>query len=197
MDAQRLPQLSLSEYVKLEEETGIRYEFHDGYVFAMAGGSINHGLISTRLIVLIGMGLLGAKRSCTVINNDVKLAIAVKNRYLYPDLSVVCGDIERSNDLREAIGNPILIVEVLSKSTAAYDRGDKLYLYRQLPSLQEYLIVEQDKPHVDLYQRDGDTWRITTITGLSSRLKLDSIEIELALADIYDKITFLPGPFIR
>lgn len=103
---------------------------------------------------------------------------------------VVCGEVSKSKKDSNAVTNPKIVVEVLSKSTATYDRGDKFFMYRQIPSLQEYVLIEQEKPQVEIYKREGDLWQITRITGLDNSLILPSIQLEVPLADIYDEVVF-------
>lgn len=125
---------SIEEYVQLEQETNTKYEYHDGKLFAMAGDTLNHSSISTRMTSELDRHL--EESNCIVFNNDAKLNIVKFNKYVYPDAMIVCGVVERSNQYPEAITNPIIIIQVLSESTAAYDRGDKFKFYRSIPSLQ-------------------------------------------------------------
>ena len=158
MEAAQKKHLSLAEYNQLEEETNQRYEYHDGEVFAMAGAATDvgdpvHGAIAGNLIRLIGNGLV--TKDCTVLTSDVKFYIPSINRSLYPDVSVVCGPSERSRQDTKALTNPILLIEVLSDGNASYDRvstagGTKFHYYSELPSLREYVLVEQH------------TWKVET-----------------------------------
>ena len=135
--------LSVQEYLKQEIESSTKYEYHDGRIYAHAGGTLNHGLISGNAQLEIGIQLKNKKGNCIPFNSDVKLFIESSNSYVYPDTMVICGAIENAQEHKDSVVNLILIVEVLSKSTADYDRGDKFYLYRQIPSFREYVLIEQ------------------------------------------------------
>ncbi|MGB3548479.1 MAG: Uma2 family endonuclease [Saprospiraceae bacterium] len=192
MDAQTLSHLSPREYVQLERDTNTKYEYHDGMVYSMAGGTANHGLVCGNVFGELRSGLLAKGSRCEVLNSEIKLSIAEGNRYLYPDTMVICGKIERSPTSIEAVTNPTLVVEVLSKSTADYDRGDKFFLYRQLPTLQQYVLVEPDRPQVDIYTRRGDLWHISRVTNMDELVSFASLGIEVPLSKLYRNIEFSP-----
>ncbi len=120
----------------------------------------------------------------------MKLNVESKNSFLYPDAMVVCGGVEKSKTEPNSITNPRVIVEVLSKTTATYDRGDKFFLYRQINSLQEYVLIEQDKPQIEVYKREADLWKITRISGLDQQLYLESLDLKLELEVIYEDVEF-------
>ncbi len=185
--AQKRQILSLQEYQQLEEETSQRYEYHNGEVFAMAGGEPKHNAICHNLHVLLG-GIL-RKKPCNVFTSDQKVHIASINRSLYPDVSVTCGPVERAEKDTRAIVNPVLLVEVLSESTAGYDRGDKFKHYSKIPTLREYVLVQQDEPSVQIYYRSSESglWQITWIDDLTQPIPLQSLEIEIPLEELYLK----------
>lgn len=185
MDAPEPDNISLEEYLAMEREMDTRYEYHDGRIFAMAGGTIQHGLISSNLLISLGGELRSRNNACRPINNDVKLHIQASNKYLYPDAMVICDEMEMSEDYPHALTNPTVIFEVLSESTEAYDRGDKFFFYKKIPSLQEYVLIEQHQPVIDVYTRKSALWRIDRIEGLDVTLHLSSLGIELSLRDIY------------
>jgi Uma2 family endonuclease len=190
MEAHRLENLSIADYIQIEKETDTKYEYHDGKIFAMAGGTVEHGLISGNIYGEMKFALRAKGSNCTPLNSDIKLYLAHANKILYPDAMVVCGEIERSDREVNAIVNPIVIVEVLSKSTESYDRGDKFYAYRQIQSLVEYVLIDQQKAQIEIYHRTGDLWKITRITGRDARCSLAALDIELSLANIYENIDF-------
>jgi Uma2 family endonuclease len=178
--------LSPEEYLAIERKAEFKSEYMDGVVYAFAGGSEQHNLIAANIIITLGAQLKG--RPCKVYPSDLKVRIPNSKRFFYPDVSVVCGQVEFADDKRDVILNPNLIVEVSSESTAAFDRGKKFLSYQQINSLQEYLLVSQDEMLVEGYARQGnDTWLYTKVTGLEGKLTLRSIECELALKDVYDK----------
>ena len=188
MEAKRLVGLTIEEYIKIEKETQTRYEYHDGSIFALAGGTVEHGLISGNVFGEIKMALRNTKDSCRPLNSEVRLRIETLNKMLYPDVMVVCGDIQKSAIDEHSITNPILIVEVLSNSTESYDRGDKFYAYRQIPSLEEYVLIDQYKALVEIYKRENDLWKITRVVGLEESVELASLKIRLDLKHIYEDV---------
>ncbi|MEM1215521.1 MAG: Uma2 family endonuclease [Bacteroidota bacterium] len=191
MEAVKLAKLTLDEYLAIERENETRYEYHNGSIYAMAGGTKNHSILGASVIRLLGNGLAEKEKNCIVFNSDMKLRILEGNRYVYPDSMVVCTNNDQEDDDQGAITNPILIVEVLSETTAGYDRGDKFYFYRQIPSLKEYLLIEQDLPQVELFTRQADdAWRIQRVRGLDSMVSLSSLGITISLADLYRNISF-------
>ena len=173
-------------YLSLEQESEIKYEFHDGFIVAMAGGSPEHSQIATNFTWAVNNALRNNNKSCISYNSDLKIQIDATRRSYYPDASVVCDKPIRSDKDNNAITNPILIVEVLSESTAAFDRGNKFAHYRQIPSLREYILISQEEATVDTYYRtDNGTWEIQTIMGLDKKVLLKSISCEISMADIY------------
>lgn len=192
MDAVRLKKYTLEEYIQLEQETDTKYEYHDGEVFAMAGGTLNHNIISGNIYSDIDNTIRKKGAACIPFNSDTKLHIERANKYFYPDAMVVCGDLERSSQYSEAITNPVVIVEVLSKSTADYDRGGKFHCYRKIKSLQEYILITQDEAVVDTYRKRGDFWVIDQhVVGLKSMLTVYALDIQLAMEDLYRNVVFV------
>ncbi|MEO1627040.1 MAG: Uma2 family endonuclease, partial [Bacteroidota bacterium] len=125
--------------------------------------------------------------ACKPITSEAKLHIKKENKYVYPDTMVICGEIERAEDNSDAISNPILIVEVLSKSTLEYDKGDKFYFYRQIPSLQEYVLIEQDRHVVEVYFKKDkmELWKISRYDGIDQAIVLQSLGITIRMQDLY------------
>ena len=183
--------LSVGDYQQLEEETQQKYEYHDGEVFAMAGADPKHNVISGNVIVVLSQAL--RNKHCHVFTSDQKIYIDSANRFLYPDAAITCGAVERSAKDTKAITNPLLVVEVLSDSTESYDRGDTFALYSQLPSLQEYVLVQQHRPAVQVHYRSTNTnvWQITWMEGLEASVLLQSVDVDLPLAELYLKTDYL------
>ncbi|MEL7222404.1 MAG: Uma2 family endonuclease [Bacteroidota bacterium] len=190
MEAKKIDHLSIKEYVNIEKERDARYEYHDGKIFAMAGGTIEHGLIGGNTYGEIKFQLRNANSKCIVINNDVKLHIEASNKFLYPDVMVVCDELERSELEKNAIVNPTLIIEVLSDSTESYDRGDKFFAYKQIKTLKEYILIDQYKAQVDIYKRKGDLWQITRVEGVENNLFISSLGIQVELKSIYEHVVW-------
>jgi Uma2 family endonuclease len=180
--------LTPDEYLAQERKAEFKSEYLDGVVYALAGASTRHNLITANIIITLGGQLKG--RPCRVYPSDLKVRVPNSNRFFYPDVSVVCGDDKFADDQRDVILNPTLLVEVSSETTTAFDHGKKFLSYQQITSLQEYLLVSQDEFLVEGYARQGnETWLYTKTTGLEGSLTLSSIECSLALADVYDKAT--------
>lgn len=176
----------------MEQESEVRHEFHDGEIFAMAGGTYNHSIIGSNTLALIHGAC--AKKSCITFNGDMKVQIS-NNKYLYPEVSVVCGPVEISKDTAHAITNPVLIAEVLSESTEGYDRGANFRFYQQLSSFREYLLIDQSSPVLTVYYlNDQDVWEMRNYMGLEAKFTLHSLGIEITLAALYLNTQDLQSP---
>lgn len=182
--------LTPQEYLAIERAAQFKSEFYNGEMFAMAGGTSQHSLIGSNLIVAVGQQLKG--RNCRVFTGDLRVMVPAAGLYTYPDASVVCGKPEFTDEHQDNLLNPVALFEVLSRSTEAYDRGAKAEFYRQIASLREYVLIAQDRPHVEVFVRDGTQWSFAEFNGLVAEFRLPSIDCELALADVYDKIEFPP-----
>ncbi|WP_295436678.1 Uma2 family endonuclease [uncultured Thiodictyon sp.] len=168
-----------------------RSEYIDGEVFAMTGAREQHNLIVTNLIGELHPQMKG--RPCRIYANDMKVRIRAANAGTYPDLVALCGEHEFLDERRDLLLNPSLIVEVLSNSTEAYDRGGKFAIYRRIPSLTEYLLVSQYRVAVELFSRGADDrWTLSEFTALDATVTLASVGCTLTLAEIYDKVDLEP-----
>lgn len=179
--------LSPEEYLAAEREAETRNEYVDGEVCPMTGASVDHSQIAINL----GHELMKQlqARPCRVLLIDLKVRLPDSRKFFYPDVTVVCGELQFHDNRRDVILNPLLIIEVLSPSTEAFDRGEKFQAYQTIESLREYLLVAQDKPAVEQYVRQADgTWTYRAVTGLESSLSLPSIECTLNLGAVYDKV---------
>lgn len=191
MSSQPIPSISPAEYLREERLSATKHEYVDGEIFAMAGGSFNHALLATRLL----SSLSGALRAtgCLALNSDLRVATgtARDDIYTYPDLSIVCGEPRFLDGNRDTLLNPVVLVEVLSPSTAAYDRGKKFERYRRIPSLQEYVLLEQDRVHAEIFTRqDDNTWVLRELNDVSAMLPLRSVSAEVPLAALYEGVEF-------
>jgi len=169
MKPKQFNHLSIKEYQALESNANLKYEFC-GNIYAEIRTQLQQN-----------------QKPCKAVTSELKLYVKDKNSFLYPDTMVVCGPLIPADEDKHAITNPILVVEVLSKSTAEYDRGEKFHLYRQLASLQEYVLIEQDKYVVEVYYKapDVDLWRISRFEGLETIIQLDSLGIHIKMSDLY------------
>ncbi len=177
---------TVKEYLAFENASEFKHEFIDGVIYDMTGGTFNHSRIKVRMTFALESQLLGS--DYTVCNSDMRVEIS-EGRHVYPDLSVVHGQPQLKDDDTTLL-NPILAVEVLSPTTADYDRSTKLRYYQSLPSLRGYLIVEQYDVQVDAYIRANDNWLHQAYSEIADVIPLDMINCELPLAEIYRGIQF-------
>ncbi|MEN9575865.1 MAG: hypothetical protein RL514_3720 [Verrucomicrobiota bacterium] len=190
--AQKAPHLTPVEYLTIERAAPTKSEFYDGETFAMAGGTAVHSLIGTNAAGEFRDKLRGKK--CVPYNADLRILVEANGLFTYPDLSVICGPLQFA-DADDTVTNPSVLVEVLSPSTEAYDRGQKFLLYRQIPSLREYLLVSQHEPLLEMFVRQADNlWVLREAAGLTAQLEIPSLEISISLAEIYAGVAFPPQP---
>lgn len=190
MSAKVKPRYSLADYLDLERTTEEKWEWFDGEIFCMSGVSPNHGLIESNFSLAFGLKL--RDRDCRIFPADVRIKTPAAPPYRYADLSVLC-----DKPLYENIGgvecvtNPEIIVEVLSPSTEAYDRGDKFTYYKSIPSFREYLLVAQHRPHLTLFVKQDDvTWSQTEVNDPNGSVWLPSLDCTIALNEIYRGVEF-------
>ena len=176
---------SFDEYVELEEMSPIKHEYLDGAVWAMAGGSPEHAAVAANVIARLSEALRG--RRCRVFSSDLRIRVGQTGLGTYPDASVICDDVELDPEDRKGHTalNPTLLVEVLSPSTEAYDRGEKLGHYKRIPSLREVVLVAHDERRLELWRRTDAGWtQLTVRTGQS--LILESLgDVALTVDDVY------------
>ena len=177
--------ISAEEYLERERAaTRERHEYIGGWVIRVSGASIEHNFIVSNLNRELGNQL--RETDCRVTTNDLRVAFPSLDKYAYPDVVVFCGEPELEEEHLDMLYNPTLLVEVLSPTTEDYDQGKKFGRYRRIDTLQEYLLVAQDAPHVEHYVRQDDgSWRFTETDGLDAKITLPSVEAELPLAEIY------------
>ena len=172
-------------YLELEREATERSEFVNGDVFMMAGASRKHNTLSTNLVIELGTQF--KNRDCQVYSSDMR--VNLEENYVYPDVMVACEPQQFDDESLDNLLNPVLIVEVLSKSTESYDRGDKFLMYRRLPSLLHYVLVCQKRLQVEHYQRqENNQWLLTVLNQSSDYLVIESLAVRVKLEDIYAKV---------
>ncbi len=182
---------TIEEYLDIEDDSEVRYEYHDGEIFMMAGAMPAHSLISANLSRAIGNAL--GNKNCMPMDGSLRVYVESINKIVHPDISVICGSIETDATRKSLVKNPILIIEVLSESTEAYDRGDKFAIYRQIPSFKEYILVSQREAVVEsFYREDKIRWHINRVEGLDTEIEVKSLDITLSLSDIYRMVVFEP-----
>jgi Uma2 family endonuclease len=176
-------QLTEEEYLTIEREAFEKSEFHDGQMFAMAGSSPGHAFLSSRLCSLLDRQV---PAGCRTFNSDLRIKVARAGLVTYPDCSVICGDLQLFGDRKDVILNPLVIVEVLSPSTEAYDRGEKFEIYRTVESLREYLLVHQDRRHVEHYSKQDDgSWLLREHSGTEATVVIPRLDVRIPLAELY------------
>lgn len=192
-------QVSVEEYLEMERESLERHEFVDGEIFLMAGESGNHAIVSVNLTGEIHRQLKG--KDCQSRVKDTKIKSGgfaekkgnlAKGMFSYPDLVIICGEPEYHDKFKDIVLNPKVIIEVLSDSTEVFDRNNKFTRYLMFNStLTDYILVSQDKPMVEHFVRqEDDNWKLFISIGLEKFLKIESVECEIKLADIYDRVKF-------
>ena len=188
MSANAARKYTIDEYIAIEEASEMKHEFRDGEIVAMAGASPNHTFILADLVFLIRSQIKTG--GCRIASADMRVRMTPEGRYSYPDLIVVCGTPVFDDTKPQALINPRLILEVLSESTATYDRGDKFHDYRTLPSLTDYVLVAQDRAYVEHYQRQGesDLWLYQAVEGLEATLLIGGLNLSLPLVDVYAQV---------
>ncbi|PJF39737.1 MAG: hypothetical protein CUN54_07880 [Phototrophicales bacterium] len=179
---------SVQAYLDYEQASDIRHEFMDGQIYAMAGASERHNQLASALNYLLYRQFL--ERPCQVFQSDMRVR-ANESVYFYPDVVALCGEADYSDDSRDTLQNPSVVIEVLSPSTEDFDRGRKFTQYRQIASLKDYILVSQNQMQIEHYTRQTtDSWLLTVMTHAEDELVLPSIDCVLALSDIYRKVTF-------
>ncbi|MCC3500909.1 MAG: Uma2 family endonuclease [Microcoleus sp. PH2017_15_JOR_U_A] len=185
---ENFPQITPEEYFAWEEKQLEKHEYIDGQVYAMSGGSKNHSLISVKFITMFSNHLEGG--GCETANSDLRVNIVETTNYTYPDVSVTCDD--RDKTTTQYITYPCLIVEVLSPSTEAYDRGGKFRMYRNNPVLQDYLLVSSTSIEMDLYHKnDAGEWLIINYKA-GDTIELKSINLSFAIEQVYRNLDLTP-----
>ena len=191
MPAEKPRRYTLDEYFKIARDSEVKLEYVDRQIVAMAGGTYNHSLIAANMVGELRNRLKG--KPCQVLESNLRIGIRRAGRYTYPDIPVVCGQPEFDPKDDQTVTNPRLLIEVLSPTTELSDRGEKFTRYRMVDSLQEYVLVSQREPLVECFFRQSDGgWLFMPYSGLNAIAKLRSLEIEIALSEIYAGVTFPP-----
>jgi Uma2 family endonuclease len=189
--------LTPEEYLALEREAEFKHEYIEGRILPWLGATVAH----CEIMGAISASLRACFRAsgCRAYMSQMRVQIAAGRSYLYPDVVAVCGDPVFLDEAMDTLQNPSLVVEVLSPTTEAYDRGEKFQLYRAIESLQEYVLVAQDRPLVERFVRHGEFWQLLVVSGLDAALELTSVGCTIPLREIYENVEFtapaaVPGP---
>ena len=181
------PRYTPEEYLAIDRNSEQKNQYYAGEIFAMGGASERHNLIVTNLVRELSTQLKG--RPCKVYPSGMRVKVSATGLYTYPDVTVVCGEARFEDDQQDTLRNPTVVIEVLSGSTEDYDRGRKFERYRQIESLAEYVLIAQEKHHIERFRRqDNNQWLLSETSRLGDTISLDSIDCKLALAEIYDKV---------
>ena len=184
MSAATRPRHTIQEYVRIEEYANLKHEYFDGQVWAVAGGTPEHARMASAVNAALVAQLRG--RPCAVYSSDARIRVVATGLDTYPDVTVVCGREERDVGDDLALTNPVVLVEVTSDSSEAYDRGEKFQQYKRIPALREFVIVSHREPCVEVFRRtDDDTWARAEQARSGGRVKLVSIACSLEVDDVY------------
>ena len=177
---------TIEEYLEMENAATIgKYEYYQGEIFAMSGAKYQHNLVVKNLFLALGSKLKG--KPCQPMGSDMRVHIEENTLFTYPDISIVCGEPEFLNNDEFNLLNPVIIVEVLSQSTKGYDRGDKFKLYRDIPSLKEYILIDPERISIEAFYINAESeWALKEFMSIGDTLYLNSIKVSLPLADIYE-----------
>jgi Uma2 family endonuclease len=182
---------TFEEYLRREEKATEKHEFYQGKIIKMPGGTDIHSEIATNMTATLKNAVRPLPIKFRVYNSDLKIRIESLDSGVYPDALVICKEPEYWQDRRDVITNPLLIVEVLSPSTQAYDRLGKFELYKELPSFQEYVLINTDAPSVETrFREEPDLWRIRTESNINAMVSLRSLGVSISMVDIYENIVF-------
>ena len=192
MSAQPQPHLTPEQYLEAERAAEFRHEYYNGQTYAMSGGSYQHFQIIGNITAELHARL--KKRPCAVGSSDLRLRVSPDGLYTYPDVIVICGDPRFADDRHDTLLNPAFIVEVLSPSTEAYDRGFKSAQYRTVESIEEYALVSQTEPRIEVFRRQpGGHWLLSEAVGIDAICHFESLDCAVPLAEIYAKVAFNPS----
>jgi Uma2 family endonuclease len=186
--AQRKIEYTPEEYLEFERAAETRHEFLDGHIYAMAGESLSHSRICVNIAAEMRRVLKGSR--CEALSPNMKVRAETKGLFAYPDLSIVCGEPVFHDDQKDVLLNPKVIIEVLSPSTQRYDQTKKFFKYRkEIPSLTDYILIYQDVAFIEHHEKQGDgRWVHNVFDGLQDTLRIPSIECEISMAEIYDRV---------
>ncbi|HRN55344.1 MAG TPA: Uma2 family endonuclease [Agriterribacter sp.] len=175
---------TIEEYLAMEEDAVVKHEYYRGEIFAMSGAQIPHNEISGNFYVALHNRLRGKK--CKPYNSDQRIHIESNTLFTYPDISVICGEPVTLNNDEWNVLNPAVIIEVLSPATKNYDRGEKFMLYRGIPTLQEYILVDSESIHVEIFRQNAaHRWELEEYKSIEDQLRIKTIDEAIPLADIY------------
>lgn len=179
--------VSIEEYLEMENAADEKHEYYKGEIFAMSGAKVPHNTITTNILISLGQKLKG--KDCRPFNSDQRIHIPSNTLFTYPDISIICGEIITLNDDDYNVLNPTVIIEVLSKSTRNYDRGEKFKLYRDIKTLKEYILVDSASIHMEVFRlNESEHWELDEYDAPGDTLLIKAINESILLSDIYDGV---------
>lgn len=180
---------TIAEYLDMENAAVEKSEFYRGEIFAMSGAKVNHNKIAGNVYAKLHHKLTG--KECTPFGSDLRIHIQANTLFTYPDISVICGEIETLDDDQFNVLNPTVIIEVLSRSTKNYDRGDKFKLYRDIPTLKEYILIDSESNNIEAFSiNNSGHWQLEEYKSLEDMLPIASLQLTLSLVEIYEGVKF-------
>jgi Uma2 family endonuclease len=181
---------TIEEYLEMENASTIKHEYYKGEIFAMSGAKLNHNRIFASLFSALASKLKG--KSCKPFGSDLRVYIDSNSLFTYPDITIVCGKVETKDNDEFNVLNPKVIIEILSSSTKNYDRGDKFKLYRDIPSLKEYVLIDSEKIGVEVFRLNTQQhWELEEYNSLGKELYIQAIDTKVLLEDIYEDVSFI------
>jgi len=178
---------TIEEYLAMEETSTEKHEYYKGEIFAMSGPKVPHVAIAGNLFTELGIKLKGKK--CRPYGSDMRIHIEANTLFTYPDISIICGELETLNDDNWNVLNPAVIVEILSPSTRNYDRGEKFKLYRDIPTLKEYILVDSESVHIEIFRlNESNHWELEEYKAIKETLYIRTINANILIADIYEGV---------
>lgn len=181
---------SIEEYLEMEQDSDIKHEYYRGEIFAMAGAKVVHNRIVSN--ALIGLGIKLKSSSCNPFNSDQRIHIPENTLFTYPDISIICGDINTLNNDGWNVLNPTVLIELLSPSTKNYDKGEKFTLYRQISSLKEYILIDSENIFIEAFRiNERNHWELEEYKNIQEVLSIKAINVSISINEIYEGVDSL------
>lgn len=189
MGAPEIKYFTEKEYLDSERLALDKHEFYKGDIFAMSGASISHNIIAMNCYIDLGTKLKG--KNCMPFGSDLRIHIPKNTLYTYPDISIICGEIEKTDDKFDTVTNPSVIIEILSESTKNYDKGGKFTLYRDIESLKEYILIDSEAVMVEKFIKNSDnSWQLTEYKKMEEHFTIETVAIQIELTTVYQGVQF-------
>ena len=177
--------ISIADYLEMENTSLEKHEYYQGEIFVMSGAKVPHNIIAKNLMIALGIKLKG--KSCQPYGSDLRIHVEANTLFTYPDISIICGDVKTLNNDEYNALNPSVLIEVLSKSTKNYDRGEKFKLYRDIPTLKEYILVDSESISIEAFRLNANNhWELEEYKKGAESFSINTINIALSFADVYE-----------